>query len=612
MGEECGTGGVQSRTVWCIHSEGWTTHHSNCRHSDKPESQRPCFKVCEWHQDLFEWEVSEWGPCVLAPFQSNELKPRTTECITAQHGIQRRKVHCVRTSNRTAVTERICEFFSPRPALEQACLIPCPHDCIVSDFSSWSGCSRTCGTGLQHRTRHVLAAPMYGGANCPNLTQTRTCANLLPCPVGESEHHYSLKVGPWSECRQPQHKGLWMSGRTMLDFTTGQTERNTVKRHIQSSQHQHHHLHHHHHSLKGLDVEIGYQTRQVRCVRSDGKNAMLSLCTLDNGPGTFQSCIMPRDCETSDWSVWSPCSKTCRASDMSPGFRVRTRSITQTPIGLGKECTALEEKEACNIIGDLLPNCPRYVWKSTDWGDCQVAPLLSQQDRRLNNVSVLCGGGIQTRQLYCVQVPDNSTPHHRKEVSRPVSRRLCTGDLPSAVQPCSIPCPQLCLLSSWSSWGGLSPRQLHGNTWTKSLEEGIGHSGIPFRYRKGLLAYLATTRISVQNSLARNWHSFFLTIPLIHLSLALFAGYRQRRREVLEEGSGTESCAHLLESMPCEDPVCFLWQVQFEGTCVPRKGNCGNGTRTQTVACVNSQGIQSKHFYLLELYVSLDHKTSHK
>lgn len=275
MGEECGTGGVQSRTVWCIHSEGWTTHHSNCRHADKPESQRPCFKVCEWHQDLFEWEVSEWGPCILAPFQSNELKPRTAECITAQHGIQRRKVHCVRTSNRTAVTERICEFFSPRPALEQACLIPCPHDCVVSDFSSWSGCSRTCGSGLQHRTRHVLAAPMYGGANCPNLTQTRICANLLPCPVGESEHHYSLKVGPWSECRQPQHKGLWMSGRTMLDFSTGDTERNTVKRHIQSSHHHHHHLHHHHHSLKGLDVEIGYQTRQVRCVRSDGKNAML-------------------------------------------------------------------------------------------------------------------------------------------------------------------------------------------------------------------------------------------------------------------------------------------------------------------------------------------------
>lgn len=72
---------------------------------------------------------------------------------------------------------------------------------------------------------------------------------------------------------------------------------------------------------------------------------------------------------------------------------------------------------------------------------------------------------------------------------------------------------------------------------------------------------------------------------------------------MLEEGSGTESCAHLLESMPCEDPVCFLWQVQSEGACVPYEGNCGNGTMTQIVACINSQGMQSKYLYLLELHM---------
>ncbi len=48
-------------------------------------------------------------------------------------------------------------------------------------------------------------------------------------------------------------------------------------------------------------------------------------------------------------------------------------------------------------------------------GTVKCAPLLSQQDRRLNNVAFSGGGGIQTRQLYCVQVPDNSPPHHRKE-----------------------------------------------------------------------------------------------------------------------------------------------------------------------------------------------------
>lgn len=88
-----------------------------------------------------------------------------------------------------------------------------------------------------------------------------------------------------------------------------------------------------------------------------------SLCSLCTG-GSFslavQTCVMPKDCQTSDWSPWSPCSKTCRSTDLSPGYRLRSRMVTQIPIGGGKQCPAQEEKEACNIIGNLLPNCPRY------------------------------------------------------------------------------------------------------------------------------------------------------------------------------------------------------------------------------------------------------------
>lgn len=89
-----------------------------------------------------------------------------------------------------------------------------------------------------------------------------------------------------------------------------------------------------------------------------------SLCTKDSFPLTFQACVMPKDCQTSDWSSWSPCSKTCRSVDLSPGYRVRSRIITQIPVGGGKLCPALEEKEACHIIGDLLPNCPRQFLKA--------------------------------------------------------------------------------------------------------------------------------------------------------------------------------------------------------------------------------------------------------
>ncbi|XP_061090823.1 thrombospondin type-1 domain-containing protein 7B-like [Conger conger] len=533
MGEDCGPGGVQTRTVWCIHTEGWTTHHSNCPHAEKPESQRRCFKVCEWHQELFEWAVSEWGPCVLTPHLSNEVKPGTAACVTAQHGVQRRAVLCARKSNRTAVTERICDFFSQRPAAEQACLIPCPHDCVASAFSHWSACSRTCGAGLQHRTRAVLATPMYGGANCPNLTQIRTCRNPLACPEGQERYRYSLKVGPWSECRLPHSKAVWLGGRTTVDLGDSVAERNSVEHRSEGARRRRHHPHHH--GSKTLDVRIGYQTRQVRCTQSDGRNVMLSLCIHDNTPMTFQSCEMPRDCEMSDWSLWSPCSKTCRAVDLSPGYRTRTRNLKQTPIGGGKECPPLEEKEACNIVGDLLPECPRFVWKSTDWGDCQVAPLLSQQDRRQDKLSALCGGGIQTRDTYCVQVPDDSTPHHTKDVSRPVNSRLCVGNIPSSVQPCHIPCPEECLVSTWSDWGPC----LHDNCMEPQGKK----------------------------------------------------GFKQRRRQIEREPAGeSQSCPHLAEAIPCEDPICFLLSVTSEEPCVPTQGPCGPGTQNQSALCTSTQG----------------------
>ncbi|RXM99292.1 Thrombospondin type-1 domain-containing protein 7B [Acipenser ruthenus] len=448
MGEDCGPGGVQTRTVWCVHSEGWTTHHSNCKHTGKPESQRQCFKVCEWHQELFEWEVSEWGSCILVPYSSNDQKLRTSKCVTAQHGIQQRKAHCIRKTNRTVVTDEICEFFTPRPTIEQACLIPCPHDCVVSEFSPWSACSKSCGTGLQHRTRAVLAPPMYGGSNCPNLTETRTCNNHLSCSFGEDEYKYSLKVGPWSECRLPHQKEIRLSGRTMLDFSTESAEKNNVKPQILN------HHHHRYHQSKSWDIEIGSQTRQVRCTRSDGRNAMLSLCTQDSAPVTFESCIMPRDCETSDWSPWSPCSKTCRSMDLSPGYRTRTRSLKQIPAGGREDCPALEEKEACNIGGDLLPQCPRSV-------------------------------------LF---------------VLNSFFEMMCSNRQKSNYQD---------------------------------------------------IAY----------------------------------GFRLRRRQVIREPTGTaNSCPHLVETIPCEEPTCYEWHVTEEPICVPNKGTCGYGTRTQKLVCKNNQG----------------------
>lgn len=64
------------------------------------------------------------------------------------------------------------------------------------------------------------------------------------------------------------------------------------------------------------------------------------------------------------------------------------------------------------------PVC-RYSWKTTEWTECKVDLLLSQQDRRRGNHTGMCGGGTQTREVYCVQAstdtPSNLSPLRSKE-----------------------------------------------------------------------------------------------------------------------------------------------------------------------------------------------------
>lgn len=192
------------------------------------------------------------------------VKSRSSECVTAQRGLQHRQVNCVH-KNRSITSLDICEHFTPRPADEQSCLVPCPQDCIVSEFSPWSTCSKNCRKYLQYRTRSVISPDVYGGSDCPNLTEWRPCQFYGFCSFGEEEHTYSLKVGPWSECRLPHLKEISFSGRTMLDFGSDSGERSTFRQESYPSQE----------GFDRLDMEIGYQTRQLQCMRSDGKNALL-------------------------------------------------------------------------------------------------------------------------------------------------------------------------------------------------------------------------------------------------------------------------------------------------------------------------------------------------
>jgi Regulator of chromosome condensation (RCC1) repeat len=59
-----------------------------------------------------------------------------------------------------------------------------PIDCVVSEFSAWSGWVTISGTEEQRtRSRTILTRPANGGAACPYLIETETRLVTVPVPT---------------------------------------------------------------------------------------------------------------------------------------------------------------------------------------------------------------------------------------------------------------------------------------------------------------------------------------------------------------------------------------------------------------------------------------------
>jgi uncharacterized protein YegL len=68
--------------------------------------------------------------------------------------------------------------------------IECPVDCVLSEWSEYSRCSKECGGGVQTRTRGKLTLPLNGGQSCQTLQESQ------PCNTGSCDRDCTLS--PWS------------------------------------------------------------------------------------------------------------------------------------------------------------------------------------------------------------------------------------------------------------------------------------------------------------------------------------------------------------------------------------------------------------------------------
>ena len=78
----------------------------------------------------------------------------------------------------------------------------CGKDCVISEWGRWSFCNAPCGGGGQKRIRSILVHPVIGshaGKQCPRLEEERAC-NTFECPMKEGPK-------PIRESKCSQYKG---------------------------------------------------------------------------------------------------------------------------------------------------------------------------------------------------------------------------------------------------------------------------------------------------------------------------------------------------------------------------------------------------------------------
>ena len=57
-------------------------------------------------------------------------------------------------------------------------------NCVWGTYDAWSTCSKTCGGGVQVRTRKVTTHEENGGTACSGLSTEQQNCNTGTCPAG--------------------------------------------------------------------------------------------------------------------------------------------------------------------------------------------------------------------------------------------------------------------------------------------------------------------------------------------------------------------------------------------------------------------------------------------
>jgi hypothetical protein len=344
---------------------------------------------------------------------------------------------------------------TPCPILqeEQSCNTqPCPVDCVVSAWSEWGPCTKTCGGGEQTRTRTVISPAANGGQPCPVLSETRTC-NEQPCPVDCVVSDWT----PWGACSLPCGGGTQTRTRTIItQAANGGTPCpiNLVEEQSCNTQ------------PCATDCVVSEWSAWSACTATCGGGEQTRTRTIitpasgggacppltETRPCNQQPCAA--DCVVSEWSPWGSCSLPCGG-----GTQTRTRTILIPASNGGAPCPALVETQPCNTQACNVACCASnqtctFVPAASCTSGSPLAPGSTCSPNPcvpgLGTCCVIIGGCTVVTQAACPTTsiwtsggtcdPYPCTPPARTRVAR-------RGPRAPAID---------CVVSDWTPWGACS------------------------------------------------------------------------------------------------------------------------------------------------------------
>ncbi|XP_027058955.1 A disintegrin and metalloproteinase with thrombospondin motifs adt-1-like isoform X3 [Pocillopora damicornis] len=335
------------------------------------KKKQPCSRIsCPVNGGWSVWSMSM--PCSVSCGNGTKILSRTCTNPEPKHG----GTPC------TGNTQKI-----------QACVRhPCAVDGGWSVWSEWNSCSKSCGTGLQERSRNCTQpAPMHNGKPCEGEPWENRPCNVHACPVDGGWSSWSL----WSRCDRVCGEGKRQRLRSCTNPPPSSGGKGCGSHYYESKEC----------AVNKCPVDGGWSnwSAWTFCSQSCGTGVKERSrnCTQpvpSHGGKKCQGKAQEKyQCNThscpvhgawSVWSSWSACGKTCGG-----GVRERTRSCTNPPPYFGgKGCGAQNhETKECAIN-----KCPVHGgWsKWSNWTECSVTcgPGVVTRDRHCNNPEPAAGG----------------------------------------------------------------------------------------------------------------------------------------------------------------------------------------------------------------------------